>query len=99
MEAQRFDVWALISMRYVMRVLGPQKEFYNIASKDPMYAKIVLPSLERRGDVIESDELDTPMSKLESHMTTQLMKAVDTLRASNAKNRAKGGSGGDAGGR
>ena len=51
---------------------------------------MVLPALERRGDVAAADDLDGPLGELESHMTAQLMKAVATLSASNATKRANG---------
>ena len=51
---------------------------------------MVLPALERRGDVAAADDLDGPLGELESHMTTQLMKAVATLSASNPTKRTNG---------
>lgn len=48
-EAEKFDVWVYIFVRYSLRVLDLLTEFYRMASKDPMHAKLVLPSLERRG--------------------------------------------------
>ena len=54
-----------------------------------------MPTLEARADVPASDDLIEPMERLESHMATQLKKAVATLSASNAMKRA-GGKGGAA---
>lgn len=83
-QAGSYDVWALMSVRYCLRALGLRADFYKIAAEDPTYAKMVLPSLKRRREVVAADFLDGPISKLESHMATQLMKEVATLSASNA---------------
>lgn len=88
-EAEKLDVWSIISNRYVLRVLGLRSEFYKMAADDPTYAKMVLPTLERRGDIVMADDLEKPLGELESHLATQLMKAVATLSASNATKRAK----------
>ena len=67
-----------------------------MAARDPTYAKMILPTLQQRNDVAAADDLTEAMEKLDSHMTTQLMKAVATLSASNATKRTgKGGSAGD----
>lgn len=95
-EAQRFDVWALVAIRYSLRLVGLRCEFYKLAAKDPTYAKLVIPTLEAKGEVAASDDLVEPLEKLETHLSTQLMKAVATLSASNATKRA-GGKGGAAG--
>lgn len=89
-DARQFDVWQIISVRYTLRVLGLRTEFYRLAAEDPVHAKMVLPALERRGEIAAADDLDGPIAQLESHMTTQLMKAVATLHASNATKRARG---------
>lgn len=92
-DAKQFDVWGIISVRYVMRVLGLRSEFYKMAAEDPTYAKMVLPTLEKRGEVVAADDLERPLADLDSHMATQLMKAVATMYASNATKKAKGGKG------
>lgn len=97
-KAVEFDVWAIISVRYALRTLGLRTEFYKLAAEDPTYAKMILPALESKGEVPAADNLDKPLGDLDSHMTTQLMKAVATLRASNATKRA-GGQGGPANGK
>lgn len=89
-EAEKFDAWAYIAVRYNLRVLGLRAEFYRMAAKDPMYAKLVLPSLERRGETAMADDLDDPLATLESHLSTQMFKAVSTLKVSNETKRAKG---------
>lgn len=89
-EAWRFDAWAYVANRYSLRVLGLRAEFYRMAAKDPNHAKMVLPLLERRGDLAMADNLDEALSTLDSHVLTQMMKAVATLKASNATKRAKG---------
>lgn len=75
---------------YSIRVLGLRAEFYRMSVKDRMYAKMILASLERRGDTAMTDYLDETLVTLESHLSTQIMKKVATLKASYAKNRAKG---------
>lgn len=87
-EAEKFDAWAFVAVRYSLRVLGLRAEFYRMAGKDPMYAKLVLPSLERRGETAMADDLDNPLAILESHLSSQMFKAVATLKASNATKRA-----------
>lgn len=87
-DALRFDVWAIIAVRYGLRVMGLRSEFYELSARDPTYAKMVMSSLEQRNDVAAADDLTEAMEKLDSHMTTQLMKAVATLSASNATKRS-----------
>lgn len=81
---------------YPLRVLGMRVEFYILTSQYPLQAKLVFPSLERRNDVSAADDLEEPLERLDNHKTTQLMKAVATLSASNATKRSK--KGGDGGG-
>lgn len=71
-DALKFDVWALISVRYGLRVVGLRSEFYKMAAKDPVHAKMVLPNLQRRNDVAASDDLVEALEKLDSHMSSQL---------------------------
>jgi len=95
-KAKLYDVWSIIAIRYALRVTGLRCEFYKMVSKDPTYAKLIMPSLEKRNDVPAADDLVGPLEKLDTHMSTQLMKAVATLSASNATKRAgKGGAAGD----
>lgn len=95
--AEKFDVWSIIAVRYNLRVLGLHAEFCKIAIEDPTYAKMILPGLERRGDVATVDNLEEPLAQVESHMNAQLMKAVTTLSSSNSRRRVKGkGKGGAA---
>lgn len=37
-DAVWYDVWALIAIRYGLRVTGMRCEFYKLAAKDPTYA-------------------------------------------------------------
>lgn len=92
-EAKRLDVWGIIAIRYALRVLGLRAEFYRMAATDPVHAKLILPTLERRTEVPASDDLDDPMAKMEGLMSQQLMKAVATLSASNATKKASGSGG------
>lgn len=95
-KALKFDAWAVISVRYAQRVVGLRTEFCKMAAEDPSYTKMILPGLERRGVVAAADDLEEPLETLESHMATQMMKAVATLSASNATKRAgKGGAAND----
>lgn len=84
-----YDVWALISVRFTFLVLGWRTEFYKISAEYPTYAKMVLPSLEHRGDLVASNDLTEPLETLQSHMTTQLMKVVATINSSNTTKRVK----------
>ena len=91
-EAKNYDVWAALVIRYGLRVVGLRSEFYKMAARDPTYAKMILPTLQQRNEVAAADDLTEAMDKLDSHMTTQLMKAVATLSGSNAtKRNGKGG--------
>jgi len=91
-EALKFEVWGLVAIWYGLRVCGLRAEFYRMAERDPVHAKLVLPTLEQRNTVAASDDLVEPMDKLDALMATQLMKAVASLSASNATKRAgKGG--------
>jgi hypothetical protein len=89
-KAELYDVWGIIAVRYGLRVVGLRVEFYKRASKDPMHAKLIMPVLEGRNDVAASDDLDDALDKLDSHMETQLMKAVASLSATNAVKRGSG---------
>lgn len=96
-DAEKFDAWSFVAVRYSLRVLGLRAEFYRMAARDPMYAKLVLQTLERRSETAMADDLDGPLATLESHLSTQMFKAVATLKASNATKRSgkakgKGGS-------
>lgn len=85
-----FGVWAFVSIRYGLRVVRFRSEFYKMAAKDPVHAELVILSRQQRNEVAASDNLTEPLEKLDSHMSTQLMKAAATLDASNAKKRSKG---------
>lgn len=87
-KALNFESWALIAIRYGLRIVGLFFEIYKMASRDLTYVKMVLPSLERRGDVAASEDLIEPLEKLDSDLATPLMKAIATLGASNATKRA-----------
>lgn len=90
-KALRFDVWSLISVRHGLRVTGPRTESYKMAARDPLDAKLVMQTLEQRIEFPPADDLEEALGKLDSHMETQLMKAVATLSASNATRRARKG--------
>lgn len=49
---------------------------------------MVLDRLEQRNDHPATDDLFELLKKLDTHMNTQLMKAIATLSASNATKRA-----------
>ena len=94
-QVERYDVWAIVAIRYGLRVTGPRVEFYRRSSKDPMHARLLMPVLEGKNEISATDDLDATLDKLDTHMATQLMKAVASLSASNAVKR--GGSDGAAG--
>lgn len=87
-NAELFDVWAIIAITYGIRFTGLLAEFYKFVRRDPVYAKLLLPTLEQRTDIPASDDLIESTEKLDTHMSMQLMKAVATISASNATNRA-----------
>jgi hypothetical protein len=89
-EAEMFDVWAMMAVRYGLRVVGLRVEFYTRSGKDPMHARLVMPVLEGQNDTPATDDLDDIM-KLDMHMATQLMKAAASLHATNAVNRSGDG--------
>lgn len=72
-----------ISNRYVLRVVGLRVEFYKRAAKYPSSAKLFMPSLEKSNKVAAAADLQDTMNKLDSHLSTQLMKAVSNLSDSN----------------
>ena len=45
-EANEYDFWALISIRYGLRVVGLRAEFYKMSARDPIYAKMIMATLE-----------------------------------------------------
>jgi hypothetical protein len=83
-------VWGIISVRYGLRVVGLRVEFYKRSAKDPMHARLVMPALEGRNDVAAADDFDDTLEKLDTHMASQLMKAVSSLSATNAIKRGSG---------
>lgn len=91
-NAQKYDCWAIIAVRYGLRVFGLSEKICKKAAVDPVHAKLIMPALEQKNDTPAADDLTEALDKLESHMSTQLMKAVATLSASNATRRSgKGG--------
>jgi hypothetical protein len=69
-EAEMFDVWAVMAMRYGLRVVGLRVEFYKRSAKDPMHARLVMPELEGQNDMPATDDLNDVMEKLDMHMAT-----------------------------
>lgn len=60
-----------------------------MAADDSTYVKMLLPALEKHGNLHASDALEETLKKLESHMTTQRMMAVSTRSSSKATKSAK----------
>jgi hypothetical protein len=89
-----FDVWAMMAVRYGLRVLEMRVEFYKRSSMNPMHARLEMPKLEGQNDTPATDDLYDVMEKLDMHMATQLMKAAASLHPTNAVKR--GGDGGAA---
>lgn len=77
-----------MAVSYGLRALGLRAEFYKLAAKDSTYAKLVLPAVEKREDLAAAYILEKPMNYLETHMTTQLMKAVASLSGSDTDKKA-----------
>lgn len=59
-----------------------------MAAKDPMYDEHVFPLLKRRGEIVMSNDLVEQMETLETHLSSQILEAVATLKASSATRRA-----------
>jgi hypothetical protein len=90
-EAEMFYVWAMMAVRYGLRIVGLWVEFYKGSAKDPMHARLVMPVLEDQNDTPATDDLDDVMEKLDMHMATQLMKAAASLHDTNAVKRSGDG--------
>jgi hypothetical protein len=90
-DSTRYDVWAILAVRYGLRVVGLRTDFYKKPAKDPMHAKMVMPILEGQKEILATDDLDEVMEKLDTHMATQLMKAAESLHATNAVKRSGDG--------
>jgi hypothetical protein len=90
-EAEMFDVWALMAVRYGLRVVGLRAEFYKGSAKDPMHARLVMLVLEGQNDTPATDDLDDVIKKLYMHMATQLMKTAASLHATNSVKRSGDG--------
>jgi hypothetical protein len=65
-----FDVWAMMAVRYGLRVVGLRVEFYKRSAKDPIHARLVMSVLEGQNDTPATDDLDDVMEKLDMHMAT-----------------------------
>lgn len=76
--------------------LGLCAELYCLVAEDPTFTQLILPTLERCGTIAAADNMDKAFSDVESHQTTQLIKEVAKLSASNAMKRVTG-RGGDGG--
>jgi hypothetical protein len=87
-KAEIFDVWAIMVVRYCLRVVDLRVEFYKRSANDLMHARLVMPVLEGQNDTPATDDLDDVMEKLDMHMATQLMNAVACLHATNSVNRS-----------
>jgi hypothetical protein len=87
-DATRFDVWAMMAVRYGLLVVGLRTEFSKMSAKDPMHAKMVMPVLEEQNEIPATDDLGDVMDNLDTHMATQLMKAAASLHATNAVKRS-----------
>ena len=59
-----------------------------MAAKDPMYAKLVLPLPEHCGEMAMANDLNGPLETIESHLSSQMYKAMATLNARNETKRA-----------
>lgn len=82
-------LWAFVAVSYCVRTIKMWTAFYKVASDDPVHTKLVLPILEKTTKVGAADDLDKALSDMLSHNTTQMMKVVPTLQASNATKRGQ----------
>lgn len=60
-----------------------------MATKNKIYAKIVLLTLESKEDVVIEEDLEKIREEMESHIGTEVIKAVDALRKINATESSK----------
>jgi hypothetical protein len=65
-EAEMIDVWAMMAVRYGLRVVELRVEFYKRSARDPMQARLVMPVLEGQNDTPATDDLGDIMEKLVS---------------------------------
>jgi hypothetical protein len=86
-ETERFDIWAMMAVRYGLRVVILRVELYRISMKDSMHAWLVMPVLKVQNDSAARDDLDDVMKNFDMHMASQLMKTPASLHATNAVER------------
>jgi hypothetical protein len=89
-KALKYDVWGIIAVRYGLRVVGLRVKVYKRYAKDPKQSRLIMPALEGRNDVPAAEDLADTLEKLDTHMASQLMKAVASLSATNAVKRGSG---------
>jgi hypothetical protein len=63
-EAEMFDVWAMMTVRCGLRVVGLRVEVYKRSAMDPMHTRLVMPVVEGQIDTPATDDLDDVMQKL-----------------------------------
>lgn len=72
-----------------MCVLGMREELYRMVGTYKTNVRIVLPSLENRSEILDAEDLESPLLDLRSHLKTQLMKEIAILISSDAMKREK----------
>lgn len=63
-------MWALITIRYALLVLGLRTELYAMAAEDTVHAKLLLPVLEDQTHIPASDNLGEPFDFMHSNLIT-----------------------------
>jgi hypothetical protein len=86
----KYDVCGIISVSYGQRVFDLLVEFYKRSAEDRTHAKLITPFLEGRNNVAAADNLYDSHEKLDTHMASQLMRAVASLSATDAVKRGRG---------
>lgn len=80
-----FDACFLIDVHYLLREVLLGSDFYNKSSKDPAYANLIMPALERSNDNASSEDLTESINPLSSHMSSQLINSEAILSSNNSK--------------
>lgn len=89
-NAEKYDICALMSVKYGVRVFGICIEFQKIAADDHIAAMVIVPGLERQMDISAVDNMVEPIKTLDLHMVTQLIRAIAVLKNSSEKNKDGG---------
>lgn len=84
-DANRMDLLAVVAVKHYLRTIGLRTKFSKMSIDRPVHTKLVFPILNKRRQVAVADNLDKALSyMLSDDNTTQMMKLVVAVQASNA---------------